>query len=45
MWSDHFDGVSLLEETLSMPSLELTLSVIKPLPEYVDEHYDAYYGS
>jgi len=45
VWSDHFDGVSLLEETLSMPSLELTLSVIKPLPEYVDEHYDAYYGS
>ena len=45
VWSDHFDGTTFIEETLSMPLLELTLSVIKPLPEYVDEHYEAYYGS
>ncbi|MBC2721224.1 MAG: ImmA/IrrE family metallo-endopeptidase, partial [Desulfosporosinus sp.] len=44
VWSNHFSGTTLIEETLSMPLLELTLSVIKPLPEYVDEHYNTYYG-
>lgn len=43
IWSDKFEGPYLIEETIAMPTFGLTLSVIRPTAEYVENNYDAFY--
>ncbi len=43
IWSDKFTGVFLLEETLSMMNLNLTLSIIRPTEEYIERNFDSFY--
>jgi len=44
VWSDTFQGRYLIEETLTMPVLDLTLSVIRPTQDFIEENYDSFYS-